>query len=78
MLTEEDHLQAIDEAIVRAAQVMDLEDVAELDDERLSDIYEERHHCGVCIVRTVMETVWPSMEEYIESIKSGASGASNS
>lgn len=78
MTTEEDHLEAIDQAIVKAAQVMELADVVDIGDEELSDLYEERHHCGTCEVRTVMEVVWPAIENYIESIKTGALNASNS
>lgn len=73
--TEDEYLEKIDEAIQQAAKVMDLEDVGitdgELTDEEHFDIYEERHHCGVCEVRTVMEVVWPAVEEYIEALKNG-------
>jgi hypothetical protein len=30
---------------------------------------EERFHCGSCIVRTVMEEVWPAVEKYIDHLK---------
>lgn len=73
--TEDDYLLKIDKAIQEAAKVLDLEDIGvddgQLTDEEHFDLYEERHHCGVCEVRTVMEVVWPAVEEYIDALKNG-------
>lgn len=74
--TEDQYLERIDEAIKRAAKVMDLEDFdigpdGELSDEDMADLYEERHHCGTCEVRTVIGIVWPAVEEYITALKEG-------
>ena len=58
---------AIHDAIETAALHMDLEDLPddapETDYERA---YEERHHCGTCVVRSVMEVIWPSIDAYID------------
>lgn len=69
---EEDRLLArIDDAIEEAAKVMDLVDAPD-DDERWAErdqLFEARHHCGTCQVRTVMEVVWPAIENYITYLK---------
>lgn len=65
MTTRDEFIDAIDESIRKAGEVMALEDVNDADEEQHDTIYDERHHCGVCQVRTVMETVWPSMKAYI-------------
>ena len=69
--------RAIDRSIVYAAIVMDLEDlnVVGLDEDAAEEVreyaYEERFHCGTCIVRAVMGVVWPAVEEYITWLKNG-------
>ena len=70
MKTEQDFLIEIDKSFVKAAQVLDCVDVAEdVDEETLMDLHEDRHHCGTCQVRTVMEVIWPAVEEYIDWLK---------
>lgn len=65
--TEEDFLEQIDESLVQAAKVLDMADLADgLSEDEYESIFEGRHHCGTCQVRAVMETVWPSIEEYVE------------
>lgn len=61
----------IDEAIKRTGQLLDFADVDDegMTDEQIADIYDDRHHCGVCITRFVMESVWPSVERYIDALK---------
>ena len=75
-LDDDDYfLQKIDAAIKTAAHVMDLDDVhdgGDIDDDYHEEMYEARHHCGTCQVRTVMETVWPAVECYIENLKARA------
>lgn len=69
---QEKFVLAIDERIKEAGRIMDLGDLTdeEADNQEIQDtVYEERFHCGVCIVRTVMETVWPSIEEYIDYLE---------
>ena len=71
MTTEQDLLVKIDLAIQHAAALMDMRDYDHLEedtDESL-DAMEGRFHCGTCIVRTVMEAVWPSVEEYVDYLK---------
>lgn len=64
----EPFLEAIDKAIDRAGSLMDLMDVdCESDDYEV--VADERHHCGICMVRTVMEEVWPAVEDYINYLK---------
>lgn len=77
MNSEEEFLENIDKAIVQAAFVMDGADFSEeLEDEEIMNLMEDRHHCGTCQVRTVMETVWPSVEEYIDWLKAEREAAS--
>lgn len=69
-LEELGYLNEIDRRIMRAANLMDCADVADADEEAAMDIYEERHHCGTCMVRTVLEEVWPAVDEYVDWLKS--------
>lgn len=63
-------LEVIDLKIADAAKIMDLWDLDEdADAEEGELLWEQRHHCGVCQVRTVMEEVWPSIESYIDWLK---------
>lgn len=69
---QEKFVLAIDERIKEAGRIMDLGDLTdeEADNQEIQDtVYEERFHCGVCVVRTVMETVWPSIEEYLDYLE---------
>jgi hypothetical protein len=71
---DQPYLDKIDEAIREAAVVMELGDVAEeLEGDDYETVYEARHHCGTCQVRTVLETVWPAIEEYVDYLKSTSS-----
>jgi hypothetical protein len=68
-VTEEElkYLTAVDEAIKRAAVVMELGDIEE--DESSDDfdsIYEERFHCGTCMVRTVLDEIWPDLSNLMD------------
>ena len=61
----------LQDAIVRAGQLLDMDDIADLDDMDQDDmdaVYEERHHCGVCETRTVMETVWPAIQIWAAAV----------
>ena len=65
-------LLAIDAKIVEAAKVMELADIDEEypdDQELLDSVYEERFHCGTCIVTNVMETVYPAIGEYFDYLE---------
>lgn len=67
MKTEKELLENIDASFITAAKVLELGDVPEeLEEDELNAIYESRHHCGTCMVRTVMEVVWPAVEEYLD------------
>ena len=71
---EESLLVEIDLAIQKAASVLNMDDFIHLDvdlDEHgpYWDALEERHHCGTCTVRTVMEIVWPSIEKLIDFMR---------
>lgn len=60
-------LSRIDDAVVQAAEKMDFADLdPDASDEQHEEAYEERFHCGTCVVRTVMETVWPPVDDYIQ------------
>lgn len=60
-----DFVNAVTQACGKAAELLALEDVDSSDEEEYDTIYNDRNHCEVCQVRTVMETVWPSMKAYI-------------
>lgn len=65
-------LLAIDAKIVEAARVMELADIDEEhpdDQELLDSVYEERFHCGTCIVTNVMEVVYPAIGEYFDYLE---------
>lgn len=69
---QETFIYAIDAKIVEAGEIMDLADLTddEVDNADVHDtVYEERYHCGKCVVRTVMETVWPSVDEYLDFLE---------
>ena len=70
-LTEKSMLLLIDEGIRKAEQKMDMADAPDDDEsfEEAEALYEARYHCGVCVVREVMETVWPPVEAYIEFLQ---------
>ena len=68
-MTEDDFLAAIDAAIVQASNKMDLGDLEDASDFQVEETQEERFHCGTCITNTVMETVWPSIHNYINFLK---------
>lgn len=60
-------LQGLDEAFIRAANLMDLTDAT--DDESQMELHEARYHCGNCIVRTVLDEVWPAFEVYTSAMR---------
>lgn len=69
---QEAYIRAIDERIIEAGKVMDLDDLTEEESENAEvydTVYEARFHCGVCIVNTVMETIWSSVDEYLDYLE---------
>jgi len=66
---EQEFLEAIDKAIEQAAYIMDMRDIEDVDEDEFDMILEARNHCGTCMVRTVMETVWPEVDKYIYYLK---------
>lgn len=71
-VTEHDYLLSIDASIIEAARLLELTDVADEDEDAIHEMWEERHHCGTCTTRIVMETVWPTIEAYIDYVKTEA------
>ncbi|MFY8201452.1 MAG: hypothetical protein ACOVLE_12320 [Pirellula staleyi] len=69
-MTEGEYLEKIDEAIIETGKYMDLDDL-DPEDPDYETQWEARFHCGVCVTRSVMEQVWPAVEEYIAAIKEG-------
>lgn len=60
-------LKAVDEAIIRAGEIMELADLDEdFPEDGIDSVYEERFHCGKCIVRTVMETIWDDLSALMD------------
>lgn len=76
MNEEEQLLLNIDLSFQRAAGLMELSDFAHLDEETDESLEaaEVRFHCGTCIVRTVLEEVWPEVEKLIDYWKDQALG----
>ena len=75
---QEKFIYAIDDKIKEAGDIMDLADLTddEADNPDVYDtVYEERFHCGKCVVRTVMETVWPSVDEYMDYLEGTVRGS---
>jgi hypothetical protein len=71
-MTHDEYLDKIDEAIKHAAKIMDLDDLdPENNVEEYETEWEARFHCGACVVRTVMDNIWPSVEEYITALEEG-------
>lgn len=71
-LIQEKFIYAIDDRVVEAGKILDMADLTEEESENpdtYDSVYEERFHCGVCTVRTVMETVWPSVDEYLDYLE---------
>ena len=64
------YLKLVDEAVVKAGQILELTEFEDADwsDDR-DERYEEIYHCGTCTVRVVLETVWPAIEAYIDYSK---------
>ena len=68
--TEQEFLEKIDKSFVEAARVLELADLPDqLGEADLEQFHEDRHHCGTCMVRTVMDVVWPTVEEYVNWLK---------
>lgn len=63
------YYEAMDAAIKDAEALMNMTDVADSPEEDYESAYEERYHCNICVVRSVMETVWPSVEAYITALE---------
>jgi hypothetical protein len=69
-IEDEYHLARIHKALHEAAHAMDLGDVPEdLPEDEAYMIYEERFHCGSCVVNAVMDIVWPSLQAYHDFLK---------
>ena len=65
--TEQEYLKEIDKALEVASSLLDMTDCE--DDEDYDSIWEDRHHCGTCTTRFVMETIWPPLDRYFEYLK---------
>ena len=64
---ERELLEAVDNAIIRAGEKMELADLPEgTDDDEVDSVYESRFHCGKCIVTAVMEEVWGDLSTLID------------
>jgi hypothetical protein len=75
--TDNDFLLLIDMAIERAGSIMDLDDLEydETSEKSMLEYeseWENRFHCGKCVVRTVMEEIYPAIDEYILFLKEQA------
>jgi hypothetical protein len=70
-MNQDEYLKKIDAAIIEAGKIMDLDDLDPDKEDEYESEWENRYHCGVCVVRTVMEAIWPSVEEYVEALEKG-------
>lgn len=70
-MTQDEYLKKIDDAIIHAAKIMDLDDLDPENEEHYETEWEARFHCGTCVVRTVLDLVWPSVEGYITALEEG-------
>jgi hypothetical protein len=65
-MTEAEYIEAINVAILQANDYMELNDVnEELEHDAHEFAYEERYHCGTCVVRNVLDQIWPAINDYI-------------
>lgn len=65
-ISESEYIEAISKAIEVANHHMNLDDLDyDADPDNYDDMYEERFHCGTCVVRSVLEIVWPAFNDYI-------------
>jgi hypothetical protein len=62
----EEAIAKVDDSVIKAGQLLDMEDWEEIDEEERDSVYESRNHCGVCQTRVVMETVLPALETWAE------------
>lgn len=70
MNVEDQLIAAFNDAVEHAAYLLELGDVPDDADEDFRFmVYEERHHCGTCMVNVVLETVWPSLDAYIDYLR---------
>lgn len=60
---------ALVESFRRAEAHMALTDVEDEDNDTIDAVYEERFHCEVCIVRSVLEQVWPVVNAYLRALE---------
>ena len=70
-MTQDEYLKNIDDAISHAAKIMDLDDLDPENEVHYETEWEARFHCGTCVVRTVLDLVWPSVEGYIMALEEG-------
>ncbi len=57
----------VDEAIKLAGEKMELADLPEdMDEDEKESVYEDRFHCGQCMVRVVMETIWDDLNNLMD------------
>ena len=59
--------QQFDAAILEAERYVDLADID--NEEEQVDAYDERFHCEKCLIRGVMEIIWPSVDKYVTSLE---------
>lgn len=76
LTAQQNFATALEGAFRDAERFMALNDIAEgpaaTEDERdalLEEAYEERYHCEVCVVRSVMERVWDPIEAYLDALE---------
>lgn len=70
-LMEVEYLAKIDEQVRMAERLIALEGFdPEVDEDAYLAQQEMLFHCEVCTVREILEVVWPSVQQYIDWLKS--------
>jgi hypothetical protein len=70
-MTEQDHMDAIYDAVKAAERRLALSDAPDYDDdpEGFEAAYETVFHCETCMVRETWDVIWPAVQIYIDWLK---------
>jgi hypothetical protein len=64
--------EAIDAAIIAAAEWIAFDDIDPDDEVALDNAIDERRHCGTCEINGVIELIWPPLKRYLDIIEAAA------
>lgn len=69
-MTREEFEDNFYEALEVTYSWLDMDDIDDDDHDMRLDAYDERYHCSVCLVRGVLEILWPVVADYISGLES--------